>query len=396
MRYNFDEVIDRRGTNSTKVDGLKRVFGREDVLPLWVADMEFRTPDFIVEALRRRCEHEVFGYTFAGEEYYASITGWVQRKHGWTVQREWVTHVPGIVKGIGFVIECFTEVGDKVIIQPPVYHPFRLAPSGLGREVVYNPLREGQGGRYEMDFEHLERLLRGGGCKVLLLSSPHNPGGVVWTRETLAQLGDVCARYGVLVVSDEIHGEMVYGDHRHYPFATVSEEAREHSITFMSPSKTFNIPGIVTSYAVVPSERLRGRFYRYLNAAGFGEGSVFSYEATRAAYTEGWEWLGAMIEYVKGNVEWMTSSLERRMPDIKVYKPDASFLLWLDCRGLGLNQTELTELFVHGARLGLNDGAQFGPGGEGFMRMNVGCSRALLVEAVKRLPPSGDIHRRPA
>jgi cystathionine beta-lyase len=386
--YNFDAIIERRGTDCTKVDGLKQVFGRDDVLPLWVADMDFATPPFIIEALQRRVAHPLFGYTFPGAEYYRSITEWLAMKHGWETEAEWLTHVPGIVKGIGFVILCFTEPGDKVIIQPPVYHPFRLAPQGLGRQVVFNPLKRDGEGRYEMDFENLEKLLSAGGCKVLILSSPHNPGGVVWERETLGRLAECCASHGVLVISDEIHGEMVYPGHRHHPFPTVSEAAREHSITFMSPSKTFNIPGIVTSYAVVPSESLRRRFFHFLRAAGFGEGSAFSYEATIAAYSHGQEWLGEMVDYVRGNVAWVTQALSEALPAVKAYPPEASFLLWLDCRGMGLGQQELVDFFVNGARLALNDGGIFGPGGEGYMRINLGCSREVLREAVERVTAS--------
>jgi cystathionine beta-lyase len=384
MRYNFDEVIDRRGTNCSKVDGLKNVFGRDDVLPLWVADMEFRTPDFIIEALKRRCEHEVFGYSFAGTAYYDSITGWLEKKHHWKVQTEWVTHVPGIVKGIGFVIQCFTNAGDKVIIQPPVYHPFRLVPQALGREVVFNPLKLTDKGEYAMDWEQLEAVLDER-CKLFILCSPHNPGGIVWGKETLAKLAHLCAQRGVLVVSDEIHSEMVYPGHVHLPFPTVSAEAAGNSITFMSPSKTFNIPGIVTSYAVVPDDTIRRRFYHFLNSAGFGEGSVFSYEATTAAYTQGDTWLGEMLAYVRENVRFVTESVEQRLPAIQVYPPQASFLLWLNCKALGLEQKALADLFVNKARLGLNDGSIFGTGGEGYMRMNLGCSRTLLREAMDRL-----------
>ncbi|MDR3127140.1 MAG: PatB family C-S lyase [Tannerellaceae bacterium] len=385
MNYNFDQPIDRRGTDCSKVDGLEKVFGRDDVLPLWVADMEFRTPPFIMQAIRKRCDHEVFGYTFAGPQYYEAIQRWLLRKHRWTVETDWLMHVPGIVKGIAFAIQCFTQPGDKVVIQTPVYHPFRFAIDGLDRIVVNNPLRLDAAGRYHMDFESLEATFRSGGCKMLILCSPHNPGGVVWSKDTLQRLASLCAHYGVLVLADEIHGELVYLGTPHFPFASVSGDARDNSITFMSPSKTFNIPGIVTSYTVTPNDRIRRLWSRYLSVAGFGEGSVFSYVATQAAYNHGDEWVSQLIDYIQGNVSWVISQLDELLPAIKAYPPQASFLLWLDCRQMGLSHDALRDLFVNTWRLGLNDGAMFGTEGEGFMRMNVGCPRPLLQEAMHRI-----------
>lgn len=382
-QYNFDEIIDRHDTNSVKYDNLKELCGREDVLPLWVADMDFRTPDFIIAALRRRLEHEVLGYTFGSDAYYNSIIEWVRYKHNWAIRREWLSYIPGIVKGIGFVLQCFTRPGDKVIIQPPVYHPFRIVPESMGREVVHNPLRIVDG-VYEMDFEHLESVIDNR-CKVLILCSPHNPGGVVWKKETLVKLAEICSRHNLLVVSDEIHSEMAYPQFTHHPFATVSGEAARCSITFMAPSKTFNIAGIVTSYSIVPDEGLRKTFYDFLAAGELGDGTIFAYTATEAAYTYGAEWLQQMRMYVMGNVRFVDDFLKRELPAIKAYLPQASFLVWLDCRGLGLSQEELVSLFVDKAGLLLNDGSMFGPGGEGHMRLNVGCPRSVLASALEAL-----------
>ncbi len=382
-QYNFDEIIDRHGTNSVKYDNLKELCGRDDVLPLWVADMDFRTPDFIIAALRRRLEHEVLGYTFGSDAYYNSIIEWVRYKHNWAIRREWLSYIPGIVKGIGFVLQCFTRPGDKVIIQPPVYHPFRIVPESMGREVVHNPLRIVDG-VYEMDFEHLESVIDNR-CKVLILCTPHNPGGVVWKKETLVKLAEICSRHNLLVVSDEIHSEMAYPQFTHHPFATVSGEAARCSITFMAPSKTFNIAGIVTSYSIVPDEGLRKTFYDFLAAGELGDGTIFAYTATEAAYTYGAEWLQQMRMYVMGNVRFVDDFLKRELPAIKAYLPQASFLVWLDCRGLGLSQEELVSLFVDKAGLLLNDGSMFGPGGEGHMRLNVGCPRSVLASALEAL-----------
>ncbi len=389
-QYNFDEVIERRGTNCVKYDALQKEFGNADLTPLWVADMDFRTPDFIIDALKKRCEHEVFGYTFGCDSYYESIINWVNYKHSWKIQQEWLSYIPGIVKGIGFVLECFTRPGDKVIIQPPVYHPFRLVPENMRREVVYNPLKLVDG-VYHMDFEQLEAVIDKQ-CKVLILCNPHNPGGMIWNKEELKQLAEICERHHILVISDEIHCEMSFPQFRHHPFATVSEAAAKCSITFMAPSKTFNIAGIVTSYSIVPNDELRKEFYEFMEARELGSGTIFAYTATEAAYTYGAEWLQQMRMYVMENVRFVDDYCKMHLPKIKVYPPQASFLIWLDCRDLKLSQPELVDLFQNKAGLLLNDGSMFGPGGEGFMRLNVGCSRSILDTALQALKKA--IHKK--
>ena len=382
--YNFDEIIDRKGTSCVKYDGLKNAYqGKENLIPLWVADMDFATPDFIVEALKKRCEHSVFGYTFDDDEYYESIQTWLDYKYHWKTEREWISYIPGIVKGIGLAVQCFTQPGDKVIIQPPVYHPFRLVPTRMGREVVYNPLKL-EDGVYKMDFEQLESLIDKD-CKMLILSNPHNPGGVVWEKEALVKLAQICSAHGILVISDEIHAEMTYPQFRHHPFATVSEEAAACSVTFMAPSKTFNIAGIVSSYALVPDTRIREKFYSFLEAGELNAGTIFAFTATNAAYTYGAEWLQQMRSYVIENVNFVDEYLKKNIPQIKVYRPQASFLVWLDCRELKLTQPELVQLFEDKAGLALNDGTMFGKEGEGFMRLNIGCPRSILNQALESL-----------
>ena len=324
-QYNFDELIERRGTGCVKYDELKQVFGNENLIPLWVADMDFRTPDFIVEALKKRCEHEIFGYPFSTDEYYQCILEWVHYKDNWQIQREWITYIPGIVKGIAFALQCFTQPGDKVIIQPPVYHPFRIVPERMKREVVYNPLKL-VNGEYQMDFEQLEQLIDER-CKVLILCNPHNPGGIVWRKETLAQLAEICAKHQILVISDEIHAEMAYPQYTHHPFATVSETAASCSLTFMAPSKTFNIAGIVTSYTIIPNDRIRQQFFDFLEAGEFNMGTIFAFTATIAAYTYGAEWLQQMRMYVMENVRYVTEYVQENLPQIRVYQPQASFLV---------------------------------------------------------------------
>ncbi|MDR2680116.1 MAG: PatB family C-S lyase [Tannerella sp.] len=381
--YDFDEIIDRKGTDCVKYDTLRAHFGSEDLTPLWVADMDFRTPDFITDAIGKRCEHPVFGYTFPPDDYYSSIIKWNRELHEWDVKREWISFIPGIVRGIAFAVGKFTQEGDKVIIQPPVYHPFRLVPENMKREVVYNPLRL-VNGVYEMDFDSLTSVMDER-CKILILSNPHNPAGIVWKKDTLRQLAAICSANNILVISDEIHSEMIYPPFKHHPFPTVSDEAASCSITFAAPSKTFNIAGIVASYAIVPDDRLRREFYSYLEAGEFNGGSLFSYIATIAAYTHGAEWRRRMLDYVIGNVDFVDAYLKEYIPQIKVYRPQASFLIWLDCCELGLNRKELTALFREHARLALNDGVIFGAEGNGYMRMNVGCPRSTLETALERL-----------
>ena len=385
MNYDFDKIIDRKVAGTFKYEVLEERYGRVDLLPLWVADMDFETPSFIIDALRRRLDHPVFGYAKDPADYWPSVIDWIKSHHDWDVEREWLTFIPGIVKGIGLAINRFTEPGDKVIIQPPVYHPFRLVPEGNDREVVYNPLKRLPDGLYEMDLEHLEKVASDPRAKMLVISNPHNPAGVVWSRETLADVARICHANGVLVISDEIHADMTLYGHRYVPFPTASAEAAACSITFGAPSKVFNIAGIVSSYAIVPDAAIRERYYGWLEANELNEAPVFSPIATVAAYRHGEEWRRRMLEYVEGNIEFVIDWCARELPEIKPVRPQASFLLWLDCRALGLGHDDLVALFVDGARLALNDGEMFGPGGEGFMRLNVGTPRSILQTALVAL-----------
>ena len=384
MTYSFDKIIDRRGSNDLKHSVLQERYGRDDLLPLWVADMDFETPPFITEALRQRLDHSLFGYTIVPEELWSTIIQWVRDHHQWEVRREWLTYIPGIVKGIGMAVNVFSQEGDKVIIQPPVYHPFRLTPQGNKREVVYNPLKQLSDGYYEMDFDQLEQVTDEH-CKLLILSNPHNPAGICWKQETLQRLAHFCHEHHILVLSDEIHSDMALFGHRHVPFATVSEEAAQCSITFGAPSKTFNIAGIVSSYAIVPNDSIRRRFYTWLEANEFNDPPLFSPIATIAAYQQGETWLKEMLDYVEGNIRFLEDFFQQHLPKIKPLRPQASFLVWLDCRGLGFTHEQLIDLFVNKAHLALNDGEMFGAGGEGFMRMNVGTPRSVLLQALLQL-----------
>lgn len=382
MKYNFDEVIERRGTDSVKWDGVKNIWGSDDLIPMWVADMDFRTPPFVIEALRKRLEHEILGYTFACEEWYTSIFDWLQRRHQWEVTREMLTFVPGIVRGQAFALQCFTNPGDKVMVMTPVYHPFFLVTERMGREVVYSPL-DLYDGHYQIDFERFSKDIQG--CKVLILCNPHNPGGRVWTVEELRRIAAICKDNGVLVISDEIHADLTLPPYKHYPFATVSEAAAQISLTFMAPSKAFNMPGLCSSYAIVVDEELRNRFQTFMEAGEFSEGHLFAYIGTAAAYMHGEEWLEQMLDYIQGNIDFTDNYLKTYIPQIKMIRPQASYLVFLDCRALHLNQEDLTILFSDKAHLALNDGRMFGKPGEGFMRLNIGCPRSVLEQALRQL-----------
>ena len=391
MKYNFDEVIDRTGTAAVKIDGMKEVWGRTDLLPLWVADMDFATPPFILEAIRRRCEHPILGYTEKPESYYQAIVGWVKRRYGMEVSKEQLNYVPGIVAGLGMALNCFTAPGDKVMIMPPVYHPFAWLVQRNGRRLVECPLKL-ENGTYRMDLDLFRRSIKG--VRVLILCNPHNPGGVVWTREELEALADVCAEDNVIVFSDEIHADLTLPPHRHVPFAMISEHARNNSVTFMAPSKAFNMPGMAASHTIIYNEGLHKRFEAYLDAGELDMGHVLAYPAVEAAYTQGDEWLEQCLAYVQGNIAYVEAYLRENLPAIQAMRPQASYLVWLDCRKLGLSQEALVDFFVSGARLALNDGAMFGKEGEGFMRMNVGCPRSILEQAMKQLKEAYDnLHR---
>lgn len=383
-KYDFDKIVDRRGTGALKLDVLKERYGRADLTPLWVADMDFETPSFITDALKERLEHSLFGYTVEPDDYRPAIIDWIRDHHGWEVRPEWLSYIPGIVKGIGMVVNVFVKPDEKVIIQPPVYHPFRLTPQGNGREVVYNPLIENPDGTYSMDFDNLEKVADPS-CRLLILSNPHNPGGIVWDRETLEKLARFCSSRGIIVISDEIHCDMALYGHKHIPFASVSQEAASCSITFSAPTKTFNIAGIVSSWCVVPDEKLRTRFFGWLKANELDEPNMFAPIATVAALRNGEEWRREMLRYIEGNIDFVTNWCAERIPQIKPLRPQASYLVWLDCRGLGLAHDDLIDLFVNKARLALNDGAMFGPGGDGFMRLNVASPRKLLEQALLQL-----------
>lgn len=382
MKYDFDKVIDRSGTDAVKLDGMKEIWGRTDLIPLWVADMDFATAPFITEAIRKRCENPVMGYTCKPEGYYQSIIRWVKERYRLEVEKEMINFVPGIVPGIGMAMNALTEVGDKVLIQPPVYHPFSWLTERNGRTLVNNPLKW-EDGMYRMDMEAFRRQIKG--CKLFILCNPHNPGGVVWKEEELYEVAELCHEEGVLVFSDEIHADLTLPPHRHRPFATVSEKARMNSVTFMSPSKAFNMPGMTASHVLIFNPELRRRFRLYMDACELDLGHAFAFLSVKAAYSHGTEWLDQCLAYIQRNIDFVDGFLKEHAPKIKVVRPQASYLVWLDCREMGLSQAALNDFFVTSARLALNDGAMFGREGVGFMRLNVASPRSVIEEALHRL-----------
>jgi cystathionine beta-lyase len=383
MHYDFDAVIDRRGTGSLKWDFEERFAGATGLLPLWVADMDFRAPPEIVDAMRRRVDHGVFGYTLEPDSWFDAAIAWSARRHGWPVRREWMIASPGVIPSLVAAIHALTEPGDRIVIQPPVYYPFALRARANGREVVENPLGL-QGTRWEMDLDGLERLLDAR-TKLLVLCSPHNPAGRVWEKDTLGRLGSICARRGVVIVSDEIHGDIVMQGHRHVPLALVSEEAAAISVTLVSATKTFNLAGMGGSIAVVPDPGLRARVDKAHHALFAGVANAAAVAATEAAWRHGGPWLDQVLAYVGGNYQFVRGFLAERLPTVGLPPLEGTYLPLLDMRGLGLPDAEVRRRLLGEAKVGLDEGTMFGAGGEGFQRLNIACPRSILAQAMERI-----------
>lgn len=383
-QYNFDDVINRQGTQAMKIEGLDRVFGRHDLTPLWIADLDFAVCPQITAALAQRLQHPVLGYSEAGESYWQSIIDWELRRHGFAIARDELSFIPGVVKGIALAVNYFSERGDAVVIQSPVYTPFRTVVEGNGRRVVENPLVPTADG-YDMDLDGLRAVIEAEHPKMLILCNPHNPIGVQWDRDTMAELAAICRAAGMVVVSDEIHGDLMLHGRKHIPFLSCGEDARAVGIMLGAPSKTFNIPGLVSSWMVVKNPELRKPYYEWLEANEFSAPVLISTIGAEAAYCNGEEWLDQMLEYVQSNIEFVVDYLAANIPELRVVRPQASFLLWLDFRGLGMCQKEIMNLLLDKAHLALNDGTMFGSQGAGFARLNVGTPRCVLHKALDSL-----------
>ena len=382
MNYNFDEVVCRKHTDALKLEALAPRWGRTDLLPMWVADMDFKTPPFIVEVMKKRMECEVFGYTAKPESWYEAIISWQKRRHKWTITKEMISFVPGVVPALAMAVQAFTQRGEKVMIQQPVYNPFAQVIRNNHRELVNCPL-ELKDGQYHINFKLFEKKIKG--CKLFLFCHPHNPGGRVWTLEELEKVATICAQNNVTIVADEIHADLTLLPYEHIPFASVSEEAKQNSVVFASPSKAFNIAGLATSYAVIANPTLRRRFESYVEGNELAAGNVFAFNTVVAAYNKGEEWLQQMLTYVQGNIDEVVSYIKENIPQLKVIIPQASYLVFIDFSALQLNQKDIVALCTNRAHLALNDGSIYGEEGNGYMRINLACPRSVVRQALAQL-----------
>jgi cysteine-S-conjugate beta-lyase len=383
MLYNFDVVLPRENTNSVKFDLRKEIFGREDVIPMWVADMDFPVPPFVQEAVMRRAAHPIYGYSIIPESYNDAIIEWVKKRTSWEIRKDWLLFSPGIVTGLNVLVQAMTDPGDKIIIQPPVYFPFYSCVKNNGRTLVYNQLVE-KDGVYSINYDDLENKMKDG-ARMLILCNPHNPVSRCWTREELLWLGAKGLEHGVLIVSDEIHGDLVFEPYQHTPLASLSDEIAQNTITCIAPSKTFNLAGLYTSSIIIANDSLRRKF-KVAEEKIHLSANIFGITAAEAAYRQGEEWLSELLIYLKANVELAKEFLAMKMPDISVSPAEATYMLWLDFRKLGIEATELKKLLIEKAGLGFVEGQTFGPGGEGFQRMNLACPRVTLEMALERIP----------
>jgi len=383
MVFDFNRFISRENTSCVKYDLRQVIFGKTDVLPMWVADMDIPTPDFIINAIRDRLNHPVLGYTFRDSEYHNAISWWYKHRHCWDIKADWIDFCPGVVSGLSHAIRAFTMHGDKVIIQPPVYRPFFTTVTGNGRKLVFNPLVENDG-VYTIDYDLLEKQASQG-ARMLILSNPHNPVGKLWSRDELLELGKICLKHNLIIVSDEIHSDLVFDGKKHFSIASLSEELAGITVTFASMSKTFNLAGLASGFVIIPNPELKARFAAELEASGAGMGNIFGFEALKAAFTpQGEEWLNGLMQHLNSNWELLSEGLAK-YSRIKVRKPDATYLVWADFRKTNLTDDQLNKLLVHEAGLGFSPGAEYGAEGKGFQRINIACPNQTIELALKRL-----------
>ena len=382
-QYNFDEIIERKGTDCFKWDALPAMYGRDDLTPMWVADMDFRSPDFVMEAIRKRCNHEVLGYTMPSEGYWQSVTAWLEKHYNIQATKKDLHFIPGIVAGIAYALLALTQPSDKVLVTTPVYPPFLNLPKESKRTLICSPLKI-ENGHFEIDFDDFENRIDG--CKLFIMSNPHNPAGTIWGTEVLQRIADICERNNVLVISDEIHADLTLPGHQHVSYSTVSNTAQKNSITFMAPSKTFNIAGLGSSVCYIADPDLRKRFFGWLDALGVAGGNIFAFTAAEAAFAHGEDWLRQMLDYLQANVQTLDEFLRSKMPRVKAVLPEASYLAWLDFSAYGIPHKELADHLVNEAKVALNDGTTFG--GDTYQccfRLNLGCPRAILLYALERI-----------
>lgn len=380
MKYDFDTIINRRNTNSVKWD----MNSEKDILPMWIADMDFKTADPIIKALEKRVQHGIFGYAAIPNDYYEAEVNWWSKRHKFNIKKEWIEVTTGVIPSLSAVVQAFTEPGDKVLIQSPVYNYFNSSITNNKCCIVFNELKY-NGEHYEIDFDDFEEKASDDKVKIFILCNPHNPVGRVWSKYELERLGEICLKHNVLVLIDEIHRDLVYKENKHIPFVSISESFLMNSITCTAPSKTFNIAGLKTSNIIVANEEYRKKVNRSLNINETIEPNIFGIEALIAAYNEGEEWLEQLLEYLQGNRDYIISYINERIPKLKVVKPEATYLIWIDCRSLGISSKELSDKIFEEGNLRINGGQTYGEAGNGFIRINIACSRELLIDALERL-----------
>lgn len=386
MKYNFDEIIDRTKHHSVKWDELETIFGADsqDVLPMWIADMEFKSPKPIIEAINKAVEHGIYGYTSRTDSYSQAIIDWMGKRHNWKIKKDWLAFSPGVVPALSLIIRAFCQPGDKVVVQPPVYYPFFRVIENNGCHIANNPLKLSNK-KYFMDYEDLEKKIDDPRVKLLILCSPHNPVGRVWQKEELIILGEICLKQNIIVVSDEIHADILFKGYKHTPFASISPAFAHNSITCTAPSKTFNLAGLQTSSLIIPNKKYYKIYENILNSLALDENNVFGLVALEAAYRDGEEWLEQLLSYLNENLEFLMKYFKERIPKIEVIKPEGTYLVWLDCQQLGLNSKDLNNFMIKKAKVALDDGYWFGIEGRGFMRINIACPRSFLEEGLERI-----------
>ena len=386
MKYKFDQSINRFNTAALKWDGAHTFLGEsaKGAIPMWVADMDFGTPQAVIDALKARAEHGIFGYPMLTASYYEAVIGWMKRRYNWAVEREWIYHSPGTVGALNYIVQAFTEEGDSVAIQSPVYYPFTNCIVNNDRKVVLNCLNF-ENGRYTMDYEDLDKKIVNNNVKMLILCNPHNPVGRVWTKEELIKLGEICLKHKVLVVSDEIHADLTFKGFETTAFASISEELAQNTIVCTAASKTFNLAGLQTSNIIIPNKEIGQIFSNHMKKLHLVRPNIFGQVATEVAYNHGEEWLEQVKDYLQQNLDYLTQFIDSNIDKIKVIKPEGTYLIWLDCSGLGMEVEELKSFMLEQARVALDDGYLFGPGGEKFTRMNIACCRDTLKDALTRI-----------
>jgi len=379
LKYDFDEIVDRRNTESAKWKAVKKLYGRDDIIPMWVADMDFKSPPEVIEVLKKRAEHGVFGYPMLDDDYFEPFINWIRDKHGIEIKKEWIVTADGVVDALKIAILAYSKPGDNVVIQTPVYYPFYKIIQSNGRMIIKNSLKF-ENANYSMDFDDLEKKLSLKRTKLFILCNPHNPVGRVWKSEELEKLVQLCIKHNVILLSDEIHSDLVFSPNKHIPIFSILEDIKNTSLTFYAPSKTFNLAGLKASFVVIPNEQLRTEYKNVIESLASESLNIFGMVAAKVAYEHGKDWLDDLLSYLRGNIDYVYDFFNKKLPNVKLQKPEGTYLMWLDFRAYG-DEQKVKEILVNNAKVGLEEGSIFGEEGKGFFRMNVGCPISILQKA---------------